>query len=322
VKSFGIALLGLAFITACSSGGTASVPSATMSVGSHPLSPCIDTHPSARAPVSGPAANAVVAGRFTTALVLGGGPVQIDPPSNSAVAKITADLARCNILAGYTNSGFDLFGQTMGAGMDGLSFGLAEVTIVDSLRTGHGSYEGTTGPGLAHPGPLASYQHRLAWVGVTKPAVVVSCPSELPGSGAPAHSPVPDAYQVMILDAATGGAGVLYTAPAPQFCGGAGLRPAFLDAALQRLSVPWTLLIEHGNSADISISTTSCDGFNGAQVNPDSGVLTVHITHPMSDCGALSARTITVSVASGSLPRDIKHGSTGAQDVAESRYSA
>ena len=323
-----IAVLGLLAAAACSSSTTVH-PSARPFSGVIAAT-CVVPNPPAARQVSSPAGGAASNGRFTRTVNLDAGNLTISPPLKTAHPAISAKLAECNLRAALTDEGFPVEYEIQ---LAGLTFGLATVSVRDSLLTGHSTMQGISGTGLPHPPALHPYHQRLAWVAIIQPAIVSSCPSTT-SSPSPVASPPPWApaistpkvpklpgYQVLVIDANTGADGLDYAASRNENCF-AGIEQPSLTPAVEDVSIPWTLVSRNPDnySGTIDISVRSCDGFDigGAyNVSRDTpGLLKTEIQRPLNACGSSRTQAVRLQAATvtSTLPRVLAHAPLGAVD--------
>ena len=319
-----IATLGLLAVAACSSTTTAEHPLAKPFSGVLAAT-CVVPDPPAARQVSSPAGGAASNGRFTRTVNLDAGNLTINPPPKTAHPAISAKLAECNLRAALTDEGFPVEYEIQ---LAGLTFGLATVSIRDSLLTGHSSMQGISGTGLPHPPALHAYHQRLAWVAIIQPAIVSSCPSTT-SSARPAASPPPwspdvaklPGYQVLVIDADTGADGLDYAASRNENCF-AGIQQPSLTPAVEDVSVPWTLVSRNPDhySGTIDIPVRSCDGsqnggvFNVSRETP--GLVMTELQRPFNACGSSRNQAVRLQAATvtATLPRVLVHAPLGAVD--------
>ena len=113
--------------------------------------------------------------RITHTLSLDDGKFRATPP-RSAVPRIGAAQAYCNLLAGVDASNRGVMDS---ARAHGVSFGLGVVTVDDSLKSNGLGFVAIGAGGQAMPPPeakLEPYAKRLAWIAVFRPDQVASCP--------------------------------------------------------------------------------------------------------------------------------------------------
>jgi hypothetical protein len=248
--------------------------------------------------------------------------LSVSPPPDTAQPAISAPLAECNLRAAGTAEGFP---AEEAAQQTGLTFGLATVSLSDRLLHAPPLYT-VTGPNLPTPPVLHAYHQRLAWVAILKPQIVSSCPATT--STRPTRSPdvpVLPGYQVIVIDANTGADGFVYTASRNANCFPGTIEAPALFAAVEEVSVPWTLVSRNADrySAVIRVLVRSCDGagdgdgaFNVSRNVP--GLVTTQIEHPLNACGpaSLQRRTLQASTVTSTLPARLIHGPLGALDQA------
>ena len=296
------AALGLLALAACSS--SAAHRAATPFSGVLPVSCVVPNPPHARQ-VAAPAGGAASNGRFARTVNLDSGTLTVSPPPKTAHPAIPATLAECNLRAGLTGEGSPVEEEVQ---LQGLTFGLADVTVRDELLTGHSLTQGISGSGMPHPPALHTYHQRLAWVAIIQPEIVSSCPMQ-PSRPSPVASPaftptVPKlpGYQVLVIDANTGADGFDYAASRNENCS-AGIEAPSLTPAVERVSVPWTLASRNADnySGTIDVAVRSCDGAGiggGYDVSRDQpGLLMVEIQRPFNACGASRVQPFTVQAA-------------------------
>jgi hypothetical protein len=285
-------------------------------------STCVVASPPLRAQVGGPVSGAASNNRFTRSVTFDGGALVIHVAPANAHPAISAHLAECNLRAGLT-AGFPVAEESR---QTGLAFGLATVTVHDALLSGHafGSISGSGYPTLP---ALHPYHQRLAWVAVVQPEVGSACPAGRP-SPAPATTSPPrprlPGYQVLVIDANTGGDGFVYAASRDQNCF-SGVEPPSLSPAIEDVSLPWRLVSRDpgGYSAAIDIAVRSCDGAGDANrtfvVSRDKpGLVTTTVLRPFNACGVSRIQRFSLHAAtvSSTLPATLIHGPVGAVDTA------
>ncbi len=205
----------------------------------------------------------------------------------------------------------------------GLTFGLATVSVRDSLLTGHSLTQGISGTGLPHPPALHPYHQRLAWVAIIQPEIVSSCPS-MPSQPSPTRAPkvrkLPG-YQVLVIDANTGADGFNYAASRNGNCF-PGIEPPSLTPAIENVSVPWTLVSRNPDnySGTIEIAVRACDGadiggaYNVSRDTP--GLLMTEIQRPFNACGPSRTKAVRLQAptVTSTLPHVLVHAPLGAVD--------
>jgi hypothetical protein len=320
VRSAGwaIAAAGLVAVAACSSSsaGHEAVPPVSGVL----AATCVVPNPPAARQVGSPAGGAASNARFTRTVDLDAGDLTISPPPKTAKPAIAAGLAECNLRAALTNEGFPVEYEIQIAG---LTFGLATVSVRDSLLTGHSTMQGISGTGLPHPTALHSYHQRLAWVAIIQPAIKSSCPTTSSTQPAPAPKVAKlPGYQVLVIDASTGADGFDYAASRNENCFPGKIEAPSLTPAVEDVSVPWTLVSRNPDhySGTIDIPVRSCDGFGSGgayNVSGDKpGLLMTEIERPFNDCGATHPQAVRLQAATvdATLPRVLIHAPLGAVD--------
>ncbi len=315
-----IAALGLVAVAACSS--SAVHPTVKQESGVL-ASTCVVPDPPAARQVSSPAGGAASNARFTRAVDLDAGNLTIGPPPKTAHPAISAKLAECNLRAALTSEGFPVEYEIQVAG---LTFGLATVSVRDSMLTGHSLTQGISGTGLPHPPALHPYHQRPAWVAIIQPEIVSSCPAITAQGPGPMPTPTPKVpklpgYQVLVIDANTGADGFDYAAARNANCF-PGIEEPSLTPAVEDVSVPWTLVSRNPDnySGTIDIPVRACDGFatGGAyNVSRDKpGLLMTEIERPFNECGAPHTQGVRLQAptVSSTLPRVLIHAPLGAVD--------
>lgn len=309
-------------LTSTSASATAQRPPA-----GSPLGACVDPAPTVPKRLDTPLARDFAADRVQTTVSLDNERFQAVPAPADAHPLISAGLALCNLLAATTAQNFSVLDA---AAAHGLSFGLGKITMSDSLlKTGPHSYTIGTQQQLVS---LTAYHARLAWIAVIKPDVMASCPAQSSKSSAnPAGpSPVLPGYQVLALDANTGGDGVLYTARTNSLCGYSGYQPPRVVPSAELVSLPWTL-VKRGpgpQSATISYPQRSCDqplattyARTGLPVvSPDinnPSLVSVELERVVTTCGVATPVTVLLRSATvtTNLPQQLLHAPVGARDV-------
>lgn len=164
--------------------------------------------PPAQASHSVPTAAGAIAGhRFVRPFDVDGGGLRVAPPSDSqglvSLAR-AAEVVRDAMT--YDQGAFQPSG-----------LGLGSVTITPGLTQG-----------------LPTYQDRLAWVAVIGPQVAISCP--LIASGEDSASP--PAFKVLVMDARSGMATLVYRSRGTGPCGGPVSGPG-VTRAMEIVSIPW-----------------------------------------------------------------------------------
>jgi hypothetical protein len=302
--------------------GATGSPTARSSPANSPLTACIDPKPSQPKPVDTVVAKDFADDRLQTELDLDDGGFQATPAPSGAQPRVSASIALCNLLAGGTAGNFTVLDAVAEHGM---SFGLAVVTVADSvLKTGPGGNSvGRSPPG---EGPQ-SYRARLAWIAVIKPDVISSCPSSPSPPNTQKRIPP---YQILAIDADTGAAGILYSAKTNALCGFPGYRAAYVTVAAEFVSVPWTL-VSRGpgpQSATIRYEPRSCDqrdlgtfGDTGKPVvladRDDPGLIRVSLVRNLTECGPPVPTDILLrsSTLATDLPQRLVAAPVGAEDV-------
>lgn len=305
---------------------------------------CVDRDPPVVSPVAGPAAGAASAGRFVRPLVLDGGQLRIEPPPVSVQPAVGAGVAECNLRAGRTAQNFGVEAEVR---RQGLTFGLGLVTVPDALLSGHTSQgSGVVGSGRPVPPALQPYHQRLAWVAVTAPQLVSNCPtgsagtvagggssgtgSASPGNPTPRSTssaaaarpgtPVLPGYQVLVVDAGTGGDGLVYSGSAPALCSSGRTSQVHVDPATELVSLSWQLVNRDpgGYSATISVPLRTCDDAGDAVLadRRQPGLVEVAVTRSITECGAAQPRQVSLHAATitSQLPAQLTHAPVGADD--------
>lgn len=293
-----------------------------------PLAPCADPAPAQPAPLDAAVAHDFADGQVETAFSLDSGAFRATPPPPGAKPRISRSLAFCNLLAGNSDNNVPLVEAAVAHGM---SFGLALVSVADPLLpSGAQNLAGVTSRTV----DLQPFHARLAWIAVTTPDVVASCPATLPGAGPPTTPPPPSlpGYQVLAIDADTGADGILYVAQASPPCGGSVDQPARVQPAVENVSEPWTL-VSRGpgpQSATISYQRRPCDldefarfagtGQPAVVVGRDHpGLVRVEDGRLLTTCGPAVSRRLLLRSATVTtdLPQHLVHAPVGAQDVSD-----
>ncbi len=316
------AVVAVGALTACSSSPAGHPISIAPPFSGVLAATCVVPNPPARPQVVGAAGGAASDGRFTRAVSLDKANLIVSPPPAAAKPAISSRLAECNLRAAKTAEGAPVEEE---AQLTGLTFGLATVSLRDSVLTAPPLYT-VTGPNLPTPPKLHAYHHRLAWVAILKPQIVSSCPSTPSGTS---PSPIPrvpqlPGYQVLVIDANTGADGFIYTAARNSNCYPGTIEAPALSAAVEEVSVPWTLVSRNGDdgySAVINVAARTCDGAgdgNGAfDASRDvSGLVTTPIERPLNACGPAQPlrRTLQAATVGSTLPAHLVHGPLGAVD--------
>jgi len=294
--------------TAPSQGGPAAGPLTAASA----AKPCDVPELAGSAPgqgLSGPAVTALTGGAATQGFSLDGGKFLVVPPPAGVRPRVSRTLAECEALAAVESSGEPLFGAY---GVSGMAVGYGLVTV--SSRLPVSSWQGHY-PDIDLPTPApARYQSRLAWVVMF--AVfgrAASCPTvttpPIP-AGAPYHGYY---YEAFIVDAATGGAALLYDEAAPRQCNGPGLFVPSVSIPVELTSVRWQLDSRgpHGSYATLTAYVPPCDDYtHQVSVIPGTNLVPVLAYGQVAaSCGP--PRPVTVYVrpggASRTLPPTLAH---------------
>lgn len=293
-----------------------------------PLTTCTDPHPVSPRPVDTALAKDFAAQRVRTTFTLSGGTFTAAPPPPSAAPAIDANVAFCNLLAGFTAENVSVVDV---ARQSGLSFGLAVVTISDGVQ--HPDVGTSLGQKKAG---VAPYHARLAWIALMAPEVESSCPAMLPSSArrstGPAQPHLPP-YQVLAVDANTGADGVVYSARTDKLCGFPGYRSATVSPAVESVSVPWALDSRGpgSQSATITYQPRSCDqpidvtfvgtGKPAVWVGRDHpATVDVRLERMLTPCGPAAPVRILLRSATVTtdLPAHLVHAPVGADDTPDS----
>ncbi len=329
----------LALVAGCSSSSHPPSPREAALPATSPLANCVDTNPTPPRPIA-----TELAGNFRADIVrrtfsLDGGILRVSPPSHDPRPQIPVALARCNLLAASTAQNDSVFAAVQRHGMD---FGLGVVTISDRvLRPSPQDY--IVG-GQQQRLRLAPYHSRLAWIAITQPDVVFSCPAMTnPPSPRPgATTPSRPGYQVLLIDAQTGTAGTIYSTRANNGCGLPGYTKPGVSPAAIFVSAPWSL-VSRGpgpKAAMIRYPARPCDLDNmgsflaprdvGAGPIPSGagtpaifadrkqpGLVRVEVQRLLVRCGAPTTRRILLRSADlqTDLPARLEHAAVGAMDV-------
>jgi hypothetical protein len=279
-------------------------------------------------------------GRVDRAFSFDGGRFRATPPPADANPTVYGPLALCNLLAAVTAQNAPVLDA---ANEHGMSFGLGVVTVSDSvLKPGRRTY---LMGGEDHTASLQPYQSQLAWIAVIKPDVESSCPAMATTAGStpsPAptrtYPPLP-AYQILAIDAETGGDGVLYSARTNALCGFPGYQRPSIAPATEDISLPWTL-VSRGpgpKAATISYRPRPCDlrDFGRFVTTPPvpghlptgplavfadrdhPGLVSVDLERVLRTCGSglpthLLLRSSTLAT---DLPKHLVHAPVGAMDA-------
>jgi hypothetical protein len=325
----------LLLVAGCASSRPANTTGATQSVAAHtipadsPLAPCIDPSPTRPRPLEAAIAQNFGDERLQRAFSLDDGLFRAIPASATARPTISASMAFCNLLAGATATNVRVFDA---ARAHGLSFGLAVVTIADSiLHTGPRSY---LVDGGTQTESLQRYDARLAWIAVIAPDSMSSCPAmRASSSSAPtaARGDLPG-YQVLAIDADTGAAGIVYSARTNGPCGSTTVQPASVAPAVEFVSVPWTMVTRGADpqSATISYQPRPCDlrtfGLFDETKQPavwadrsNPALVTVELARVLTTCGAAEPTHLLLrsTTRATDLPENLVHAAVGAVDVQE-----
>lgn len=293
-----------------------------------PLASCVDPTPTVPKPIGTALGQHFDDARLRTAFTLDGGGFKAVPAAQSARPAISASLAFCNFLANATPDNVPMIDAGVAHGM---SFGLAVVTVADSvLRPGPRSY--LVGA-QQHTESLQPYHARLAWIAVTEPDVVSNCPA-MPAT--PAARPTTEQkrlppYEILAVDAVTGSDGITYSARTNANCGG-GYQPAGVAPAAEFVSLPWTLVARGPGreSATIRYRPRPCDLSRDLPTFEDTGrpavwadlehpgLVRVQLERVLQSCGPAEPTDVLLRspTVTTDLPQHLVHAPVGAEDVA------
>jgi hypothetical protein len=294
--------------TATGQGGGSAAAPLTAATG---VKPCDVPELAAPAPgqgLSGPAVTALTGGAATRGFSLDGGKFSIAPPPAGAAPRASRTLAECEALAAVESSGELLIAAY---GVSGIAVGYGLVTV--SSRLPVSSWPGHY-PDIDLPTPApARYQRRLAWVVMFAVFGRASCPTvttpPIP-AGAPYHGYY---YEAFIVDAATGGAALLYDEAAPRRCNGPGLFVPSVSIPVELTSVRWQLDSRgpHDSYARLTAYVPPCDDYDHeVSVIPGTNLVPVLAYGQVAaSCGP--PRPVTVYVRPGgafhTLPPTLAH---------------
>jgi len=291
-----------------------------------PLTSCVSSHPAAVRPIDSPLARRFAFDRVQSAWSLDGGRLVAAPAPADAAPNVDAALAYCNLLAATTANGYPITGA---ARQHGLSFGLAVVTIADALyATGNGQ---AYADGDLSPVTLQPFHRRLAWIALVEPDLYSLCPRMVSGRSkttGPAIPPLPS-FQVLLIDAATGTAGVIYAAWTNSPCFGTPEGPS-ISGLSEQVSVPWTFgkQLSDPREAQITYYPRPCDARPLSEYDVDQqravfldrdhpNLVRVVLARVVTSCGPASPTAIHLVSATRAepLPSHLVHAPVGAQDA-------
>jgi uncharacterized protein YceK len=244
--------------TAASRGGSATGPLTAASA----AKPCDVPEVAGSAPgqgLSGPAVTALTGGAAIKGFSLDGGKFSIVPPPAGAAPRVSRTLAECEALAAVENSGEPLI---YADGVSGIAVGYGLVTV--SSRLPVNSWRGHY-PDMDLPTPApARYQSRLAWVVMFAVFGRAGCPTVTTPptpAGTPYHGYY---YEAFIVDAATGGAALLYDEAAPRQCNSPGLSVPSVSIPVELTAVRWQLDSRgpHDSYATLTAYVPRCDDYD------------------------------------------------------------
>jgi len=324
--------LALAGCTSSSGGAPPDYPSGPLPASS-PLTKCVDPSPTKMKPVDQGISRHFADRRITHTLSLDAVKFRATPP-RSAVPRIGAAQAYCNLLAGVDASNRGVMDS---ARAHGVSFGLGVVTVDDSLKSNGLGFVAIGAGGQAMPPPeakLEPYAKRLAWIAVFRPDQVASCPVGIVPDGKAPPTTKPrkplTAFQVLVIDANTGANGILYSTRASDPCGGPTTRPPTYSPAKMSVSVPWTLSSRGGDPtrATIDFEARPCDDrtmerdsgtgdwmVSTSRAHPD--LVSVSLQRTLTTCGPAvkASALLRGEYPKDILPQHLVHGPVGALDV-------
>jgi hypothetical protein len=329
-------------LTGCSGARSAPITEPAATVGlpaSSPLTSCVDPAPDAPRPLSTALASDFSGDRVDTAFTLDGGRFRAEPPPDDAQPRIGAAFALCNLLATATAQNFAVLEAVAAHGME---FGLGVVSISRSVLTAEPQLY-TVG-GQQEKLRLNPYGERLAWIAVTTPDIVSSCP-EMPTTASPrpaATEPRLPGYQVLVIDAETGADGTIYSARTNNTCGFPGYTTPSVAPIAEFVSSPWSM-VSRGpgrKAATIRYAARSCDLDNmGRFLDPGDvgsgpipagagtpavfadrdqpGLVRVTVQRLLTKCGPPAERSILLRSADlrTDLPQHLVHAPVGAMDT-------
>jgi hypothetical protein len=252
--------------------------------------------------LAGPAVSSLKGGPALVPFSLDGGKFSVSPPIAGDAPVVTAQQAECAAFA---------------SGASGpVAVGYGRVTIAPELIAHPapnltGQTNENTKPSLHRPTP---YQHRLAWVVVTKNVLRFNGPVNGPGYPIPKPGPEQYGYRVFVVDAHTGTDALIYEESQPV---GGGVMPASVSVPVERISVPWTLVSRspNGYAGTIDATVLRCDGYpKPVSIDATRAAVGVIVQRAVgASCGApvhvilpLIAATVTAD-----LPADIAHDPLG-----------
>jgi hypothetical protein len=304
----------------CGSGTTASslsgvVPTVSASTAATPSSTaadvCVDPNPAVPAPVTPPIPGTDNSGGMASAWSLDGGEAVV-APAGDAHPVVDKQQALCTLLAAQDSSHFDALDAD-----SGFSMVLAKVTIADQVLASPADAGGQVG--VQSPPPFTPFHSRLAWVGVIDPPFMSTCGGDGFASTSPSPPLVP--YQLLILDAATGADGLIYSTRYYSTCTGTPAFGPFVSTLWVNASVPWRLLSRDpsGLFGTIDVTVNSCDIYGGGANTSSThvGELEFDVWEPLAACGTPhgSYQTVRGPTVSDPLPLTLTHAPVGLRDA-------
>jgi hypothetical protein len=272
---------------------------------------CVDPNPAVPAPVTPPIPGTDNSGGMASAWSLDGGEAVV-APAGDAHPVVDKQQALCTLLAAQDSSHFDVLDAD-----SGFSMVLAKVTIADQVLASPADAGGQVG--VQSPPPFTPFHSRLAWVGVIDPPFMSTCGGDGFASTSPSPPLVP--YQLLILDAATGADGLIYSTRYYSTCTGTPAFGPFVSTLWVNASVPWRLLSRDpsGLFGTIDVTVNSCDIYGGGANTSSThvGELEFDVWEPLAACGTPhgSYQTVRGPTVSDPLPLTLTHAPVGLRDA-------
>ena len=271
-----------------------------------------------------PALTSVASGRYVAPIDLDDGDLMVDPPG-AARAHVPRSVAEAMFRASSVVDGTYRF-SIIGLGVATLAPTVASVgsptsstpsvappsnTAGAAATGGTSAVTATSLSGVAPPtGAAATYNDRLAWVGIAWGSVQ-SCPS------APANSSTATThatrYEAVLFDAQTGGSALAFTSGGVAPCGGR-TEPATVSQPVELVSVPWQAVSPR--STAVSATIPPCAQYFGwTQVAAvGAGTVQVVASAPFgAECGTTTSSTRVVDdvIPLGSAQAQVGHAALG-----------
>lgn len=309
----GVASVACLVIAGCASHTAAVSRSSGVSPIALPVAtpPCVDPHPVVPNPVRPAVPHLGGDGGITSTWSLDGGQATV-APAGGARPKVSRQQALCTLLAADEINGLPVV-------QDGTGFSLVlgNVTIADQLLATPEDPADTEAGAQSQP-PLNPFQSRLAWIGVVDPPLMSTCGMDGFASSTPIPTLVP--YQLLILDAATGSDGLVYSARAYSICTGSPASGPEVSALMMNVSVPWRFISRDpgGQFGTIAVSVTTCDSYgSGANTSRSQvGLLEFDVVRPIDACGTVteSDQILHGPTVVDPLPTTLTHAAVGYAD--------